>query len=891
MNPFPRSLACIGRLATGLVVGAFPLFAAAVPTFEKDVRPILKAHCFDCHGEGETPKGGLDLRLRRLIVQGGEDGPAIVPGKPEQSSLLSLVIRGEMPKRDKKLTPQEIAVLRKWIASGARTARPEPTTLAKGSGITEEERAFWSFQPITSPKVPKTSPSFRARTAIDSFLAAPLAKKGLKFSPEADKITQLRRIHLDLTGLPPTPAEVVAFVADRSADAYERRVDELLNSEHYGERWGRHWLDAAGYADSDGYSDADPVRPYAYKYRDYVLRSFNQDKPFDRFINEQLAGDELAGAHQGNAATVALAGSDPRDLLVATGFLRMGADGTATAAVDQNIVRNQVMSDTIKIVSTSLLGLSIGCAQCHDHRYDPIPHGDYYRLRAVFEPAYDWKNWRTPDQRLVSLATDADRRKSAEIEAEAARVSAEKETKQKQYIADALTQHLEKFEVSLRQSLRMAIDTPADKRTPEQKKLIADNPSVNINAGVLYQYNPKAADDLKAMDAKMAEIRGRKPIEDFVSVLTEPSDKLPATHLFHRGDPLQPREVIAPGGLSVLGRDGKPAEFAAKAPDVATSGRRLAFARWLTSGTNPLVARVLVNRVWMHHFGRGLVGTPADFGSMGERPSHPELLDWLADDFMRHGWKLKRLHRLILTSTAYRQSSRNDPRGISRDPENRLYWKKPLQRLDAEALRDSILAVSGSISTTLFGPPVPVRPDVHGQIVVGVDKTEGDNKMPVNVALNGEEFRRSVYIQVRRSRPLAMLHAFDAPVMEVNCERRQNSTVATQALMLMNSEFLLDQAARFARRLEKEAGLDRTAQIRRAWQLAFNRSPNPGELADALAFLDAQATYVSTLPGAVDPKAKKDEKSKGLPPPTPDEQALTSLCQSLLSANEFLYVD
>lgn len=891
MKPSLPSAAWIRRVAAGLVLASLPVMAASVPTFEKDVRPILKAHCFDCHGEGETPKGGLDLRLRRLMVQGGEDGPAIVPGKPDQSALLRLVSTGEMPKRDKKLTPEQVAVLRKWIAGGARTARPEPSELPKGSGITEEERSFWSFQPIASPKVPKPSRSFRARTAIDSFLAAPMAKKGLRFSPDADRVTLLRRVHLDLTGLPPTPEDVTSFLADKAPDAYEKRVDQLLASEHYGERWGRHWLDAAGYADSDGYSDADPVRPYSYKYRDYVLRSFNEDKPFDRFITEQLAGDEMARAHQGNAATVALAGSDPRDLLVATGFLRMGADGTATAGVDQNTVRNQVMSDTIKIVSTSLLGLSIGCAQCHDHRYDPIPHGDYYRLRAVFEPAYDWKNWRTPAQRLVSLATDDDRRKSSEIEAEAAGVASEKESKQKQYLAEALTKHLEKFDAPLRESLRTAIDTPPDKRTPEQKKLIADNPSVNIHAGVLYQYNPKAADDLKAMDAKMAEIRARKPAEDFISVLTEPTDKLPVTHLFHRGDPLQPREVIAPGGLSVLGRDGKPDEFAPKSPDLTTSGRRLVFARWLTSGTNPLVARVLVNRVWMHHFGRGLVATPADFGAMGERPSHPELLDWLADDFMRHDWKLKRLHRLILTSTAYRQSSRNSPRGIARDPENRLYWKKPLQRLDAEALRDSILAASGSLSTNRFGPPVPVRPDVHGQIVVGVDKTEGDNKMPVDVALNGEEFRRSVYIQVRRSRPLAMLHAFDAPVMEVNCERRQNSTVATQALMLMNSEFLLDQASRFARRLEKEAGFDRTAQIRRAWQLAFNRSPNPGELADGLAFLEAQVTHLSTLPAPEDPKMKKDEKAKGPPPPTPEQQALTNLCQSLLSANEFLYVD
>jgi hypothetical protein len=331
-----------------MVLAALPVFAAPVPTFEKDVRPILKAHCFDCHGEGETPKGGLDLRLRRLIVQGGEDGPAIVPGKPEQSSLLSLVIRGEMPKRDKKLTPQEIAVLRKWIASGARTARPEPTALAKGSGITEEERAFWSFQPITSPKVPKTSPSFRARTAIDSFLAAPLAKKGLKFSPEADKITQLRRIHLDLTGLPPTPAEVVAFVADRSADAYERRVDELLNSEHYGERWGRHWLDVIRFAESNGF-ETNRERTGAWRFRDWVIQALNRDLPYDEFVRRQIAGDA--------------SGDD-----VATGFL-VGGPWDIVKSPDPALTRDALLArfraarDTIEGLMPRLDALVAGAAE------------------------------------------------------------------------------------------------------------------------------------------------------------------------------------------------------------------------------------------------------------------------------------------------------------------------------------------------------------------------------------------------------------------------------------------------------------------------------------------------------------------------------------------------
>ena len=864
------------------------------PTFEKDIRPLFKAHCFDCHGEGEKLRGGLDLRLRRLMLKGGDDGPVIVPGKPEKSLLFEMVQKGDMPKRDKKLTREEVELIKQWIASGAKTARAEPAEIEKG-GITDDERSFWSFQPIRHPAIPKTKAKDRARTPIDAFLVNAMAKQKLGFAPDADKITLLRRAYLDLIGLPPTPAETEAFLADTAPDAYALLIDRLLDSPHYGERWGRHWLDLAGYADSDGYSDADPPRAYAYKYRDYVIGAFNSDKPFDRFITEQLAGDELARATRDDTQA-ALASRDTRDLLIATGFLRMGADGSATPAVaDYDAVRNQVVADTIKIVSTSLLGLSVGCAQCHDHRYDPIPQTDYYRLRAVLEPAYDPKNWRTPDQRLVSLYTEAERKKAAEVETDAKKMADEKAAKQKQYIDEALTKHLEKFEPDLRGKLRAAYDTPAEKRTAEQKKLLADNPSVNIHPGVLYQYNQKAADDLKAMDAKIAEIRARKPPEDFLTALTEPADKVPVTYRFHRGDPKQPKEAITPGALSVLAPRGQCVAFPEKNPDLATSGRRLAFAHWLTSRTNPLVARVLVNRVWLHHFGRGLVGTPSDFGAMGERPSHPELLDWLASDFVANGWQLKRLHKLIVTSTAYRQSSAHDPSGDQRDPENRLYWRKPVQRLDAEVIRDCVLATSGALHKAMFGSPVPVRPDVHGQIVVGVDKTEGDNKMPVEVALKGQEFRRSVYIQVRRSRPLAMLHTFDAPVMEVNCDRRQASTVPTQSLMLMNSQFILDQAAKFSQRLQKEAGDDVARQVTLAWQLAFSRSPSETELAEALDFLSRQVAHLKAVSEREKAKKKddksKDAKAKPVTKPTPELQALTNLCQALLSANEFLYVD
>src|SRR6266404_1187922 len=475
----------------------------AEPTFEKDIRPILKAHCFDCHGEGEKLNGGLDLRLRRLILKGGEDGPVVVLGKPDRSLLFKLVHSGEMPKRDKKLTHAQVALIKEWIATGAKTARPEPATLVRGSSITEEERAFWSFQPIRQPPIPKTKPKDRARTPVDAFLLAALAKQKLGFSPDAEKVTLLRRACLDLTGLPPTPAEVDAFLADAAPNAYEKLIDRLLESPHYGERWGRHWLDVAGYADSDGYSDADPPRGYAYKYRDYVIRSFNADKPFDRFITEQLAGDELARATRDDPKG-ALADPDLRELLIATGFLRMGVDGTATPAVaDPGAVRNQVVADTIKIVSTSLLGLTVGCAQCHDHRYDPIPQADYYRLRAVFEPALDPDHMRRPAQRRVSLYTPAERKRADTIEAEAAKMRAEYDASQAKLVKDAFDKELTKFPADQCTQLRAAFETPDAKRTSEQKKLVANNPKLNVNPGVLYQYDPASADKLKGMDAKI----------------------------------------------------------------------------------------------------------------------------------------------------------------------------------------------------------------------------------------------------------------------------------------------------------------------------------------------------------------------------------------------------
>jgi mono/diheme cytochrome c family protein len=851
-------------------------------TYEQHVRPIFKAHCFRCHGGEEETKGGLDLRLRRLMAGGGDSGPAIVPGKRDQSLLYARVLSGEMPPVDHKLSPAEVALVGQWIDCGAVTTREEPEKLDPGLEITPEERSFWSFQPIPPAQaIPSFTSADRVRTPIDAFLAPALRAKGLAFSPDASKAALLTRASFDLVGLPPTREELAHFLADGDPSSYEKAIDRLLDSPHYGERWGRYWLDVAGYADSDGYTAADAVRPFAYKFRDYVVRALNADMPLDQFITEQLAGDEMVNADLRNLP--------PQDLdrLAATGFLRMAADGTATGGIDVEVARNQVMADTIKIVSTSLLGLSVGCAQCHDHRYDPIPQADYYRLRAVFEPAYNWKAWRVPGERLVSLWTDAERAKSAEIDAEVAKISADRQAKLTAYMAEALTKELGKFAAELQDPLRQAYGTAADKRTDEQKKLLAANPSVNdLTAGTLYQYNPAAAEDLKKIDAAIAAIAAKRPFQDFIPVLNEVAGQLPPTFLFHRGDHRQPKGEIGPGGLTVCAAPGERLQIAPKDPALPTSGRRTALARWLMGDKNPLTARVLVNRVWMNHFGRGLVNTPADFGSLGEKPSHPALLDWLARDLMTGSWKLKRLHKLIMTSTAYRQSSARDPRAAEIDPEDQLYWRMPVRRLDAETLRDRILATSGVLNRKMHGPPIPVKEDAVGQIVVGVDApAAGADPGPAH-----EAFRRSLYIQVRRSQPLAMLHVFDQPVMETNCERRVVSTVATQSLMLMNSEFILQQSGYLAARIRKEAAGDPTRQVQTAWQLAFARAPEAAELETALAFLAAQTnpTPTPTPPIAAGANPATPAATAAADAPV---DALASLCQILLSANEFLYVE
>lgn len=875
MKFYAIPLALLAALCVGVATAAGTASAPeqAAVNFETHVRPILRTYCYDCHGANEKLEGGLDLRLRRLIVKGGDSGPAIVPGNREASLLLQRVRDGEMPPTDKKLPPEQVKVLAAWVAAGAPTLRDEPKTIGKGLPITEEDRSFWAFQPPKRPAIPTFGSEDRVRTSVDALLLARMRERGLAFSPDADKLTLLRRATFDLTGLPPSAEEIAQFTSDSSRNAYEKLLDRLLTSPHYGERWARHWLDAAGYADSDG-DTGDTVRSYAYQYRDYVIDAFNNDKPFDQFIVEQLAGDELAQlpfdqAHQpvGEKFT-----PEQVQKVIATGFLRMAADGTANSE-NPDLARNQVIADTIKIISSSLLGLSVGCAQCHDHRYDPISQEDYFALRAVFEPAFDWqKGWRTPGQRLVSLSTAADRAKSAAIEIEVNKIASERAAKQAELVSEAFKQALQETPESVREPLRKAYQTPAASRTPEQTKLLEEHPSVNVDAANLYLYNHQANSILQKFDERIAALRATKPPETILSPFIENPGSQTQTHLFYRGDYRQPKQTVAPGDLTIAAPEGARFLIPEHNPKLATSGRRLAYARHLTDGKHPLVARVLMNRVWLNHFGKGLVDTPGDFGNLGMRPTHPELLDFLALEFEEHGWNLKRIQKLIMTSTAYRQSSTIDPAKQKLDSANAFYWRMPLRRLDAESIRDRMLATTGELNLAVHGPPIAIEEDSTGQVTASASAP-----------------RRSIYLQVRRTKPVSFLATFDAPVMELNCDRRISSTGSPQSLMLMNGDFVLKEAEAFAQRVLKETPLVRPQpatpnasssakaweqQLSHTWQLAFQRPITAQETALTSRFLQQQVAYL---------RANKHKD--------PEQAALVNLCQQLLCANEFLYVD
>lgn len=814
--------------------------------FERDVRPILKSACFHCHGEDGVTKGGLDVRLVRLMVAGGESGPALGPGTPETSLLWEMLSQDEMPKGEKKLTSEEKEVIRKWIAQGARTARPEPENPDEAR-FTLEELEHWAFQPVVA-----NDPPAGDAHPIDAFVGARLAQQGVELAGEADRRTLLRRLSFDLVGLPPTVEELEEFLQDSDPGAYERVVDRLLASPQYGVRWARHWLDAAGYAEADGNALSDRKRGYAWRYRDYVIESFNTNKPIDRFLVEQLAGDELIEG--------AVDVDNPRhlELLTATGYLRLAPD--ATQRSNTLMDRNEAVANVLQVVGTSVLGVTVGCAQCHDHKYDPIGSDDYYRMRAIFDPAFPLHNWQQPGNRLVDMTTAEVREERARIEAEAAKMDEELAARRRARCAEIQDEKLADVPEEVREEVRQAVQAAPAERSEQQKELLELHPMVkpvDFISGLLVEYDGESHRKFEEEAQKIAAVRAKMPPPKLVMTTTEPAGTLPVSKVFFRGNPESPREEVEPAELMVLRRHRPGVVVPVNDESRQTSGRRLAYARQLTDGAHPLTARVFVNRIWMHHFGRGLVTTPGDFGIGGERPSHPELLDWLAADFVASGWDLKRLHRLIVTSRTWKQRSQRRPGLDAVDPENILLGRANLRRLEAEAIRDAILVVSGQLDPALGGPSSPVVENSEGKAVLG-----------------GGEKRRSAFVEVQRRLPLNMLATFDQPEMTPSCVERRHTTVATQALWFLNDQELIAHATALAKQLAGESDF-RSVRLSRLFLRLFSQQPTPDELQSCEEFLAGQVAHFS----GTDPESNAEER------------ALAALCQVLLASNRFLYVD
>ena len=844
-----------------------------VLTFERDVRPILKAMCFHCHGEDEIKKGGLDLRLVRLMRHGGKSGPVLSGGHIEQSLLWEKIASDDMPDGEKKLTSGETRTIRQWIAQGAPTARPEPENV-EDARYTVEELNHWSFKPILRAPIPLAGP-VRPLNAVDNFIQRKLSKSELTLSPQAKKTTLIRRLSFDLHGLPPSPKEVDAFLNDHGEDAWERLVDRFLASPQFGERWARHWLDAAGYAESDGGTLNDPTRPYAWRYRDYVVGAFNQNISINRFFHEQLAGDEMI------EGKVDIENSRHEDLLAATGFLQMAPDATRTSNTLMD--RNNAVAETLKVVSSAMLGLTLGCAQCHDHKYDPIGIDDYYQFRAIFDPAFPLHNWRTHDARLMDLTQPEVRSKIDRIEAQAKEQEDEIKARRQALAVEIQERTLIQVPDAFRDLLRAAVKDPGKDRSEKQKELLDSYPMVKPTSniiGLLVEYDAASYRKFEKEFAKVAALRATKPPPKMILATTEQPGPAPISRVFFRGSPESPEEEVHPAELTALERNGVSATFPKNDPSLKSTGRRLALARHLTNGKHPLPARVYVNRIWMHLLGRGIVATTGDFGMSGEQPSHPQLLDWLADTFMEEGWDQKRMIRRILISQTYRQSSKRNTRMDQVDPENILLGRANLKRLDAESIRDSLLFVTGRLNPALEGASLPVTENPEGKTVIGVRKIKDGLKAGVDSG-QANANRRSIYVQMQRNKPLNMLATFDLPIMTPNCETRRNTTVATQSLWFLNDEQIVDWSEALADSVCHEKGTVKD-RVQCLFARLFAVEANEAEMKLCQAFLRKQARHF---------EKDKDTDSPGHSEHRPQKRALATLCQTLMASNRFLYID
>jgi hypothetical protein len=850
---------------------------------QHDVIPILLRRCAMCHGP-EYQEGGLTLLSKATMLKGGKSGPAIVVGKPEDSLLLEKLLSDSMPpKADRSMagieppTKSELETLTSWIAAGApEVTLPSDVAVMKNDPlVTEADRQFWSFRPPVTPKVPQVKNATRVRNELDAFLLRKLEEKQLGYSPEADRLTLLRRATFALTGLPPTPDEIKKFLSDKRDDAYEHLIDRLLDSPNYGEKWGRFWLDLAGYSDSDGKRQADMVRSVAYRYRDYVIRAFNADKPYDQFLIEQLAGDELADYSDPKKITLEII-----DNLIATGYLRMVPDGTTANPVNRVEDRLEVMADSLDIFSRGVMGLTMKCARCHSHKYDPLPQRDYYRLLAVFKGAYDEYDWMPPQKfgnqwkksliRYLNIETPeqlSQREKhNAALQSQIAEGRKELAKKTALHRKKIVDQRLAKLPAELHADLKKMLATPVAKRDAAQKMLaIKYEKQLRIDTKQLAKLDAAYKKLADTLNKKLKGLEGRKQQEPKIRALWD-RGRPSITYIYRRGDHLMSDRPVEPAVPSALNWNDYQLEAKPPWPNAKSTGRRLAFARWLTQKDHPLTSRVIVNRVWKQHFGHGIVKTLDDFGANGERPLHPDLLDWLARQFVDQGWSFKNLHRTIMTSSAYRQVSAVSEQAAELDSENRLLSHMTMRRMTAEEIYDSTLFVASRLNPQPFGPPdaVTIRKD-------GLVTPQGVNNL----------WRRSIYVRQRRKEMPTMLETFDLPQMNPNCTSRVTSSVVSQSLHLLNNKRIYDLSDFFAQRVIQQSGTDRKQQISLAYMIALNRPPTPEETRlgrDAIQQFTQQRQQAQT-------ESKQKTESKA------EEKALADFCHILINSAAFSYID
>jgi len=850
------------RLEPFLVLGALALVSPARggegdggPLDE--VRRVLTSRCVSCHGPDER-SGGLRLDSREAVLKGGEHGPAVVPGDAAGSLLLRAVHRETeklaMPP-DEALSEAEIATLEHWIEGGAvwpnePAAKPRGESGGTGERIGDawhdprnpivrifggERLDLWSFQPVRRIDAPTVKGEEWVRTPIDRFVLARIEADGASPAAEADRRTLIRRVTFDLTGVPPTPEAVARFVAEASPGAYDRLVDRLLASPAYGEHVARMWLDVVRFSDSNGF-DWDEYRPQAWRFRDYVVRSFNADKPFDRFVVEQLAGDELLDGPPED--------EEERDALIATGYLRLGPqDNAASLFNEQARARSELMADLVDTTGGAMLGLTFACCRCHDHKYDPLSQADHFRIRAFFEPVT------FGDDVPLDLAAEQEaiRRHNAEIDEEVGRLRADRDG----LLASAAEKLREEKSATLTEEVRALLAREQEsgsggEAAAELKKRIEPSDK-EVRAAL----EPAVRERVESIEKAVKEAEGRRRSFQRGLLMTDAAGEVGPTHVLAQGDYREPREAVSAGFVSAL--DPNPATLD-RPVNSNTHGRRLTLARWIVSPENPFTARVFVNRVWQSLFGRGLVATPNDCGLGGAAPTHPELLDRLASDFVvGGGWSVKRLHRAIVTSAAYRQ-------GLGAAGQGDLYAGRPPRRLSAEQLRDSLLAVSGLLTDKSGGPPV--WPELPADILQANPALLDDNETRTKgwyPSPRPEANARSVYLIQKRTVRVPLLETFDLPENATSCGRRDVSTVAPQALALLNSPLAAEAAAAFAERVRVEAGERTGAQVERAYALALQRAPTADERAACVEFAG--------------------------------RRGLIELCRVLLNVNEFAYLD